>query len=433
MLQRDGSPRPEEGTQVRLSVGVVEQQSEVLQRVLAAVAQHMDLEARVLGHTALENDGGASRRCDVLLVGLDTSSQEALAAIKRIAASTPTCRVIVFGTDATLGLLPQAMAAGARRYLRYPFDGAALRAAIAEVNEELTLLAGTVRPATPPESVASSSGAATAARSKVVTVFSPKGGVGTTTLAVNLACALASRGRRVAIVDGNISFGNVGVFLNMTPDTSIMDLLGSGAQGIQEASVDDALAAHASGVRCLLAPRRPEDADLIEDGHLRQILALLRARYEYVVVDTWPSYDARVLAMLEAADQILVPTTPEVQAVKNLSAFLRVAQLLSYPREKLVPVLMRADSVTADYLQDIEVVLDQPLAWRIVSDGKRVMRSVIEGAPFVLSDPGARVSRDIDQLAAMVEGQEDAAAVPVRPRSRPRSWKRVLFGAGAAG
>jgi pilus assembly protein CpaE len=227
----------------------------------------------------------------------------------------------------------------------------------------------------------------------------------------------------VALVDGNISFGNAGVFLNLPPSKNILQLVGDPA-GIGEATVEEALVSHPSGLKVLLAPIEPEAGEMIHSEHLRQIIAVLRARYDYVVVDTWPSYDERVLALLEVADQILIPTGPELPSIKNLAAFLRVAGLLGYPKDKLIPVLMRANSVTPDHLRDIESFLKQPLVWRIVSDGKRVMQSVNNGEPFVLTEESAPVSQNIYALARMLDGQHEMTVVrPLKAKARP-FWKR---------
>jgi pilus assembly protein CpaE len=326
-----------------------------------------------------------------------------------------------------MDMLSQAMAAGARRYLPYPFDAPALIKTLNDVHEEMKPIVASARAALPAVSAAPSSAPVSHREPKVVTVFSPKGGVGTSTLAVNLACALNALGRRVVIVDGNISFGNVGVFLNLSPSKSMLQVVGDPA-GIQVGSVEDVLLSHPSGIKVMLAPIKPEEGDTIHGDHLRQILAILRDRFDYVVVDTWPSYDERVLAMLEVADQVLVPTGPELPAVKNLAAFLRVARLLDYPNDKLIPVLMRANSVSPAHLRDIESFLKQPLVWRVVSDGKRVTQSVNNGEPFVLTDESAPVSQNIFALAYMLDGQQETATLGTPEPENLPFWKRPLFG-----
>ncbi|HKC73990.1 MAG TPA: AAA family ATPase [Chloroflexota bacterium] len=426
------------GSTGALKVAIIEPRAETLQHVLTLARQTRGLDVQVLNHAAAYFEVySGSRGPDVLLVGLDSDPNEALSRAKRIGALAPACGLVVFGHAPTMDLLSQAMAAGARRYLPYPFDGPALLQAVNDVHEEMkpflisaraALPAHDTPPAhgTPPET-----GAAAAREPKVVTVFSPKGGVGTSTIAVNLACALSALGRRVALMDGNISFGNAGVFLNLPPSKSILQLVGDPA-GISEATVEEALLSHPSGLKVLLAPLEPEAGEMIHGEHLRQIIAVLRARYDYVVVDTWPSYDERVLAMLEVADKILIPTGPELPSIKNLAAFLRVARLLGYPKDKLIPVLMRANSVAPDHLHDIESFLKQPLVWRIVSDGKRVTQSVNNGEPFVLKEETAPVSQNIYALARMLDGHQEMTIVrPLRAKARP-FWKRPLFGLGKA-
>jgi pilus assembly protein CpaE len=256
---------------------------------------------------------------------------------------------------------------------------------------------------------------------KVIAAFSPKGGVGTTTLAVNLACALTTFGRRVVVVDGNVCFGNAGMFLNIAPGRNMLHVVDDPG-GIQDANVDEALHAHPSGLKVMLSPDKAEDGDTIRGEHLRTIIANLQARYDYVVVDTWPSYDERVLAVLEMADHVLVPTAPELPSIRNLAAFLRVADLLKYPEEKLIPILIRSDSVSATHREGLEDFLLQPLTWQIVSDGRRVTKSVNEGEPFVLTDPDASVSQNVYTLARALDGQVEDLSAPVE---RSRSfWKQ---------
>ena len=412
-----------------LKLAIVEQRAETLQQVLALAEQNRGFAVQVLGDAAAYFEVyGSSAGPDILLVGLDADPQEALSTAKRISALAPACGVIVYGSSATMDLLSQAMGAGARRYLAFPFDGQALLKAVLDVHEEMKPLAST-RLALPAHGGEAPAASFSGREPKVVAVFSPKGGVGTSTLAVNLACALSSMKRRVVVVDGNISFGNVGVFLNLSPAKSMLQLVGDPA-GIQEAAVEEVLLSHASGIKVMLAPIKPEEGDTIHGEHLRQIIAILRAHYDYVVIDTWPSYDERVLAMLEVSDQILVPTGPELPSVKNLASFMRVARLLEYPKDKLVPVLMRANSVSPGHLRDIESFLKQPLVWRIVSDGRRVTQSINNGEPFVLKEPEAPVSQNICALARMIDDQPEVTALAGK---RPLPfWKRPLFGLGKA-
>ena len=418
-----------------LNIAILEQDSAIQDEIGALVEQALRLELKVPADAADYFEVyGTSQGPDILLVGLDENPQQALTAAKQIVALSPTCGVIVYGRTVTMELLSQAMVVGARRHLQFPFDAATLRATVTAVSDEMRPLAESARMALPAHQPveAVSPAAAPPRASKVIAVFSPKGGVGTSTLAVNLACALATFKRRVVIVDGNISFGNVGVFLNISPSKSMLQLIGD-PNGITEAAVRDTLLPHSSGVKVLLAPLKPEEADNVHGDHLRGIIAILQKSFDYVVVDTWPSYDERVLAMLEAANQVLVPMGPELPSIKNIAAFLRVTRLLGYPKDKLVPVLVRSNTVSPGHLQDIESFLKQPLVWRIVSDGKRVTQSVNNGEPFVLTSPAAPVSQNIFALAYVLDGQEQAAPAAAEEQASQPFWKRMRLTLGKAG
>lgn len=426
MVHRDG---PVGGADGAIEVAIIEQREETLHQVVALAAQSLRLDIQVLHDTAdYLVSYGASNGPNVLLVGLDENPQAALAAAKGVVAMAPFCGIVVYGRNVTMELLQQAMTSGARRYVPYPFDADALRNAVTGVYAEMKPLAESARAIGPARDDAGTAGPGEPEQKrdpKVTAVFSPKGGVGTSTLAVNLACALSTMRRRVVIVDGNISFGNVGVFLNIPPSKNMLELAGD-PSSLQDGMVESVLVPHLSGIKVMLAPLKPEEGDSIQGDHLRAIIASLKHSFDHIVVDTWPSYDERVLAMLEVADQILVPTGPELPSVKNLASFLRVARLLGYPQEKLTPVLMRANSVSPGHLRDIESFLNQPLLWRVVSDGKRVTESVNNGEPFVLTDPDAPVSQNVFDLARMVDGAvTDEVKAPAERKGS--SWRLPRF------
>ena len=169
---------------------------------------------------------------------------------------------------------------------------------------------------------------------RVITLFSPKGGVGRTTLAVNLAVAMASdMGRSVALVDGSFQFGDVGVLLNLNPkNKSIVDVLGD-AEGGNEV-IDSALISHSTGIRVLLAPPSPEMAELVTVDHIRRIIDRLRATHDLVVVDCWPLFQDSTLALLDMSDLILTLLTLEITNIKNIRLFLEVADQLGYGSEQ---------------------------------------------------------------------------------------------------
>jgi pilus assembly protein CpaE len=371
---------------------------------------------------------------EVLLIGLDAERPQRLAYARRVQGAYPSAIIIGYTSNYTADALGEAMSAGARRVLRYPFEISALRQAVNDVREEVRLLTGPIASAptaqVAPRPVSPISTAVATLNPErphqLIALFSPKGGVGTSTLAVNLALALQLTGNQAVLVDGNISFGSLEVFLELQPVRSILQLVGDVEQMTPEA-VMETLVPHSTGLQVLLAPLRPEEGDSIRGEHMQRVLNILKQRFPFTLVDTWPSYDERVLAVLEIADIILVPIGPDLPAMKNLNSFLRVARLLNYDMDKIVPVLMRANSVPPGHLKDLETFLKQELKWRVVSDGKRATAAANTGTPFVLSARDSQISQNIFDLAKSLAGDHEPAedqAAKAKPQTGGRFWKR---------
>ncbi|MDQ3646636.1 MAG: AAA family ATPase, partial [Actinomycetota bacterium] len=255
---------------------------------------------------------------------------------------------------------------------------------------------------------------------RVVTVFSPKGGVGRTTIAVNLAVAAASElGKKVVLVDGSFQFGDVGVLLNLNPkNKSIADLIPEMAAGEVE-SLDQVLIAHSSGIQVLLAPPSPEMAELITTAYLRKLLERLRENADLVIVDSWPWFHEATISLLDVSDLILTVLTLEITNIKNIRLFLEVADQLGYADEKVQLVLNRADSALGIRVADVESSIGRKIDHTVVSDGRSVVYALNRGVPFFLSNRETQVSEDIMRLARRVTGEvEMAVAGQAKPAPR---------------
>ena len=178
-------------------------------------------------------------------------------------------------------------------------------------------------------------------------MFSPKGGVGRTTVAVNLAVAAATElGKKVVLVDGSFQFGDVGVLLNLNPkNKSIADLVPELEQaGHEVESIDTFVINHSAGIRVLLAPPSPEMAELITPAGIRRVIEALRLTHELVIVDCTAFFNDTTLAILDSADTILTMLSLEITSIKNMRLFLEVADQLGYDGGKVRLILNRADS-----------------------------------------------------------------------------------------
>jgi pilus assembly protein CpaE len=346
---------------------------------------------------------------DALLIGLDADLPARLSYARRIQELYPRAAILAYSVAFDAEALAAAMAAGVRRLLSFPLTDSAVLEAITAVRGELDELIGSLDALArlqgdqTDEPAGTSIAGEISKAHKIIVVFSPKGGVGTSTLAVNLATALQVAKHATALVDGNISFGSHDVFLSLPPGRTMLELAAP-AQEVTSEVVAETLVRHRCGLSVLLAPLQPEEGDRIRVEHVKHILTLLRRQFTFTVVDTWPGFDDRVLAALELADSILVPFGPDMPAIKNLYSFLRVANLLHYQEERIIPVLMRSDSVEPGYIADIEAFLKHDLRWRVVSDGKRATAAATDGKPFMLSAPDAPISQNIRDIAMFLAG-----------------------------
>lgn len=238
---------------------------------------------------------------------------------------------------------------------------------------------------------------------KVIVVFSPKGGTGKTTLAVNLAIMLRTEGNRsVALLDSSFPFGDIGVMMNMEPRRTMSDVLPH-INELDGEILSTILQPHASGVKVLLAPATPEESELITGEHVAMVLTTLREQYEYIIVDTHGAFTEVSLAAMDAADLVMVVTTLELAALKNVRQFIdTVTTKLGYPPEKLALIVNRVSEVGGLTVSDIEASVGQPVAASIVSQGQIAVTAANRGAPFAMAEKNTQIYKDILNFAKMV-------------------------------
>ena len=257
----------------------------------------------------------------------------------------------------------------------------------------------------------------TAATGSIITVFGVKGGVGKTTLAVNLAVALAEEtSASVALVDLDVPFGDVAVMLDIQPEHDILDAL-------DESLLDDlerlqkVLVRAPQGVHVLSAPLAPDDAGTLDSRRVGRLLSRLAALYQFVLVDTPVGLTELTAAALDAAELALLMTTPEVPALRRTHACLRLLQGLEFPTSKLQLVLNRESSKTRVSGAEAAEVLGHPITWRIGND-YAAMQAAAVGQPVVLGQPKSRLAKDIRLIARQLAG------VPAVGRDGWLPWRR---------
>ena len=355
-------------------------------------------------------------RPDVVLMDINMPGMDGITATEKLAAEVPTAAVIMMSVQGEADYLRRSMLAGAREFLVKPFSSDELTASIRQVwtreKEKQSRFAPVV--------AAAEAGAAGGGEpAMVAAVFSPKGGVGRTTISVNVAVAAAQAGKRVCLVDASFQFGDVGVLLNLNPrNKSIADLASELQAGESYDSLEPFLVTHSSGVRVLLAPPTPEQAELVNPPAVKRVLEMLRNEYELIVVDCPSSFNEATLAVLDEADMILTLLTLEITSVKNMRLFLEVCEQLGYGPDKIRLVLNRADSTLGIRVADVEHSIGRKVDHTIVSDGRSVVYALNRGVPFFVSNREAQVSQDIARLAAAVTGPAPTTTTATKPTGK---------------
>ena len=361
---------------------------------------------------------------DVVLMDINMPGMDGITATEQLASEVPTAAVVMMSVQGEADYLRRSMLAGAREFLVKPFSSDELTASIRQVyGREREKMSRMVVPAAAAAAASSADEPAS-----VVAVFSPKGGVGRTTIAVNLAVAAASLGRKVALVDASFQFGDVGVLLNLNPRNKSIGDLANELQTGEAESLDTFMITHSSGVRVLLAPPSPEQAELIGPMAVKKVLQRLRQDHELIVVDCPSSFNEPTLAVLDESDMILTVLSLEITSVKNMRLFLEVSEQLGYANEKIRLVLNRADSTLGIRVADVEHSIGRKVDHTIVSDGRSVVYALNRGVPFFLSNREAQVSQDLLRLAQAVTGPAPEAAARSSDKStKAAATKKSLF------
>ena len=244
--------------------------------------------------------------------------------------------------------------------------------------------------------------------SRVVSVFAPKGGVGKTTLAFNLAVAFGQLEQRTVLIDGSLQFGDLRSLLKVPADApSILDLP---TDRIAESDLGDVLWRDPSGIDILLAPPRIEMAEMITTRDVDKVLSLLRRVYSSIVIDMSSVINDINLGFLDASDTIIEIVTYDSTTIHNTIAMADTFRSIGYPASKVRYLVNRADSSGGIDPEDLHRALGRIPEHRVNSDGQLIVRSNNEGVPFILANPSAPVSQDIMRLASELLG---AARVPV--------------------
>ncbi len=354
---------------------------------------------------------------DVVLMDINMPDMDGISATEAIRAKQPVIQVIILSVQGDQNYMRRAMLAGARDFLTKPPMGDELISAIRRAGA----MAQTERSKSVQVQIAPIAGNAGpflgygGPKGKIVTIYSPKGGTGCTTLAVNLAITLNNEDTRVALVDGNLQFGDVAVFLNEQGKNTIIDLAPR-AEELDPEIVEDVMLKHAtSGLHILAGPSRPEYAERVSSSQFAKVLEYLRQMYAYVIVDTAALLTDVTLSAIDVSDLIVLVTTQDIPSIKNCRLFLDLLQTLGIERDRILFVMNRYDkriNITPDRVTEN---LKQEIVSIIPLDEATVTKAVNRGIPFVLESKNQPAARGVFSLAENVRARIAAQELADEP------------------
>ena len=355
---------------------------------------------------------------DVVLMDINMPEMDGIAASEAISAQAPHVQVVMMSVQGEADYLRRSMLAGAREFLIKPFSGEELVTSIHRVHQ----FAATRRVVAPPPPTATpvTPPPPPPRVGKIIAVMGSKGGCGASTIAVNLAVALREESKaRVALVDANLEFGDVGVLLNLPTSRTIAELV-SGDTTIDEEVLDGTMAAHSSAIKVLLAPPRPELAELVKAEHLKRILELLDKSYDFIVIDLWKSFQETTVFFLDHADIIVLIATADIPSIKNAKLFFELTDQLGYPADKTLLVLNKEDGRSGISAKDIEASIKHPITLTLPRDERTTTIAMNRGTPVVMLQRNLPISQAIQNLARLIvkRMQPETAGTEKAPAKR---------------
>ena len=324
----------------------------------------------------------------VVVLGPNLDLDEAIKVCESMRYTRPSTSVVLVRKEIETDTLYRAMQSGCRDVVRAE-DGPAISAAVARAQQLWQALHGE---------------SSSAQHGHIITVFAPKGGVGKTTTAVNLALALADRGaRKVCLVDLDLAFGDVAITMQLFPSHTIEEAIGS-EEAMDYGMVESLLTRHEHSLMVLAAPNLPDARDRVTATLVSRMMRTLRSEFDYVVVDTAPNFDEQTLQALDETDDCVIIATLDVPTLKNVKVALETMDLLNIAHGHRHLVLNRADEAVGLDSEKVEQILGMTITMAIPSSTE-IAAATNAGRPIVIGSPDHPASRAFRKLASTLAEQ----------------------------
>jgi pilus assembly protein CpaE len=389
----------------KIRVVIVDDIAETRENIRKLLQFEPDVEVVGVARTGREAiDISKEVKPDVLLMDINMPDMDGIAATEIIRKTVPFAQIVILSIQNDPNYMRRAMLAGARDFLTKPptIDelNAAIRRAGAMAHDErakVPLVSGAPVSRTGGARPLGSPGVG----GKVITFYSPKGGSGCTTLATNLAVCLNNEDTSVVIVDGNLQFGDVAVFMNEQSKFSILDLTPR-ADELDPEIINNVTIKHSqSGVRILAAPLKPEQSDMVSGEQFSKVIRYMRNIYSYVIIDTASSLQNITASAIDNSDLLVLLATQDIPSIKNSRLFLDEIDALGFDRKRIIFVMNKFDKRIGITSEKVGENLKLEIA-SVIPFEERVIVSVNRGIPFLLVDKSRPLSRAILSLAEVV-------------------------------
>lgn len=332
---------------------------------------------------------------DIGLVAIDSDPQKALELVERLGTASPDCAVLVVSSSNDGSLILQALRAGAKEFLTQPLRIEDLLAALGRISARRT-----------------GSGESRSRGNQIIAVAGAIGGVGTTSLAVNLGCILAQNPQNsVALVDLDLCLGDADVFLDTIPDYTLADV-SQNVTRLDFTLLKRSLTKHSSGLYLLPRPVQLEDVALITPGDLQRVIGLLKATFTHLVLDLSKAYTAIDLIALEMADHILLVTQLDLPCLRNVVRLMMSFGNMDDMADKVKIIVNRVGLDSGQItLKKAEETIGREIFWQLPNDYRTLIEARNNGVPLIDSAPKAAITQSITALARAIDGNEEEAQV----------------------
>lgn len=416
----------------KIKVLIVDDIPEARESLKKLLAFEPDIEVVGTAGTGLEGLELAKQLVpNIVLMDINMPDMDGITATKELRKAVPTVGVIMMSVQGEAEYIRRAMSAGARDFLTKPPPAEELYATVRNVYETIRDIRTVGITDLGSDSGKSKGIDKTQSRdTHVIVVYSPQGGAGKTTIATNIATGLMREGTKVLLIDCDFQFGDVGVFLDLRAQTTIIDLIND-LDSLDMDMVDSVLVTHDSGLRALLAPARPEEAELVTGAKLKTMIEKLNGAFDFIILDMPTRVDEHALEIFDVAERILLVITPTLPSIKNTVIVMNLLDQLGYPEEKTQIIINRVNPELEKAKITFPVAaIEQKFKRRslgiIPLDERRVLSGVNRGIAVVTKDRNLSPAKDFIALA-------DALRANVAPQETPQEatpepTKSSLFG-----